>query len=76
MSNLGNAYAVALAIYGKEDQEENLYHAVEVTEFGCDERKADLYAQLAEQLTADIPFERVVEIIEAAMDSTDQRYPR
>lgn len=72
-SNLGNAYAVALAIVGKD--EEAVYHAVEVVEFGSDERKADLYAQLAEKITGSTPFEEVVSITEAAMDNTDRRFP-
>ena len=72
-SNLGNAYAVALAVVGKD--EEAVYHAVEVVEFGSDERKADLYAQLAEKITATTPFEEVVSITEAAMDNTDRRFP-
>lgn len=81
MSNLGNAYVIGLALYARdtslplEDIAENLYHAVEVVEFGCDERKADLYAQLVDNLTADTTFENAVEIIEAAMDKTDRRYP-
>lgn len=73
-SNLGNAYAVALAVVGKD--EEAVYHAVEVVEFGSDERKADLYAQLAEKITVSTPFEEVVSITEAAMDNTDRRYPQ
>lgn len=72
-SNLGNAYAVALAIVGKD--EEAVYHAVEVVEFGSDERKADLYAQLSEKVTASMPFEQVVSITETAMDNTDRRFP-
>ena len=73
-SNLGNAYAVALAVVGKD--EEAVYHAVEVVEFGSDERKADLYAQLAEKITVSTPFEEVVSITEAARDNTDWRYPQ
>lgn len=73
-SNLGNAYAVALAVVGKD--EEAVYHAVEVVEFGSDERKADLYAQLAEKITVSTPFKEVVSITEAAMDNTDRRYPQ
>ena len=78
MSNLGNAYALALYARDKslpiEDIAENIYHCVNVIEFGYDEIKADLYAQLAEQLTPGLPFEEVVSIIEAAMDKTDRRF--
>ena len=73
-NNLGNAYAVALAVVGKDS--DALYHAVEVVEFGEDERKADLYAQLAEILTPDTPFAEVVDLVELAMDNTDWRFPR
>jgi hypothetical protein len=82
MSNLGNAYALALSLYARdkeqplEDMTENLYHVVAVLAFGEDERKADLYTQLVEQLEDDMPFERVVEILEQAMANTDRRYPR
>jgi hypothetical protein len=81
MSNLGNAYALATALYARdkskplEDMAEQLYHCVEVLEFGEDERKADLYAQLAESLADGMTFEHVVSAIEAAMDSTDRRFP-
>lgn len=79
-SNLGNAYALATALYARdrslpiEDIAEQIYHCVDVLEFGEDERKADLYAQLAENLTADMGFETAVSYIEAAMDNTDRRY--
>ena len=81
MSNLGNAYVLGLALCARdtalpvEDLAENLYHAVDVVEFGEDERKADLYAQLVDNLADDTPFERAIEIIEQAMDKTDERYP-
>lgn len=81
MSNLGNAYALATALYARdrseplEDIADNLYHVVDVIGYGYDERKADLYAQLAEQLKDGMPFEMAVAIIELAMDSTDRRYP-
>lgn len=81
MSNLGNAYVLATALYARdrslplEDMATNLYHCVEVIEFGEDERKADLYVQLAEQLTDGMPFEEVVSKIEAAMDNTNRRFP-
>ena len=82
MSNLGNAYVLATALYARdkslplEEMAHNLYHCVEVLEYGEDERKADLYAQLAENLKDGMPFETVVEHIGAAMDSTDRRFPR
>lgn len=81
MANLGNAYALALALYTRDKQvpcEEkalNIYHCVDVMEFGDDERKADLYAQLEERLRVDMPFELAVAVIEAAMDKTERRYP-
>ena len=80
-SNLGNAYVIALAIYARdtslplEDIADNLYHAVDVTEFGSEERKADLYAQLVDNLAPDTTFESAVSIIECAMDKTDRGFP-
>ena len=80
-SNLGNAYVLATTLYARdvalpiEEIAENIYHAVDIMEFGHDERKADLYAQLAEQLTETTGFESAVSIIECAMDRTDRRYP-
>lgn len=80
--NLGNAYALATALYARdtslpvEDIADKIYHCVEVLEFGQDERKADLYAQLAEQLTPDTGFLMAQCIIEEAMDATDKRYPK
>ena len=82
MSNKGNAYVLAIALYARdkslplEDMAENLYHCVDVLEYGEDERKADLYAQLAESLADGMTFEHVVSAIEVAMDSTDRRLPR
>lgn len=82
MSNKGNAYVLAGALYARdtslplEEIADNIYHAVDVLEFGQDERKADLYAQLAEKLTIGMRFEEAVSIIEAAMDKTDERYGR
>jgi hypothetical protein len=80
MSNKGNAYALATVLYARdtkltiEELSDNIYHVVDVLEFGEDERKADLYAQLEENLTASLPFSQAVEIIEAAMDNTDRRF--
>ena len=83
MSNASKALVVAMAIYAKdpdneffpmEDLEAALYHAVEVCGFGHDELKADLYAQLAEKLTADTKFNDAVGIIADAMDATEKYY--
>ena len=79
MSNKGNAYALATAIYADtrgpivdiDDLVDRVYRTLDRTPFGSDDAKADLYAQLAEQLTADTTFERAVNIIEAALDSTE-----
>lgn len=82
MSNLGNAYALATALYARDTSKsleeicDNLYHCVGGLGFGTDERKADLYAQLAEQLTNGMPFEQAVNIIEKAMSSTDREVCR
>lgn len=80
MSNKGNAYALASAIYADtrgpvvdiDDISDRIYRTLDATPFGTDEAKADLYAQLAERLTANTSFERAVNIIEAAMDSTQE----
>lgn len=80
MSNKGNAYALASAIYADtrgpvvdiDDLSDRIYRTLDQTPFGTDEAKADLYAQLAERLTANTSFERAVNIIEAAMDSTQE----
>ena len=80
MSNKGNAYALASAIYAGtdgaavvdvDDLSDRIYRTLDKSPYGSDEAKADLYAQLAEHLTADTSFERAVNIIEAAMDSTE-----
>lgn len=81
MSNKGTAYAIASAIYaGTQDQpivdiddlSDKLYRTLDKSPFGNDEVKADLYATLAESLTADTTFERAVNIIEAALDNTEK----
>lgn len=80
MSNKGNAYALAMAIYAGtdtatvdvDDLSDRVYRTVDKSQFGSDEAKADLYAQLEERLTAGTSFERAVNIIEAAMDSTQE----
>ena len=80
MSNKGNAYAIASAIFAGtsncpcvdiDDLSDRLYRTIDKSGFGSEEAKADLYAQLAERLTCDTTFERAVNIIEAAMDSTE-----
>lgn len=81
MSNLGNAYALATVLYARDKQQPlediagQLYHAVDALGYGSDERKADLYAQLADRLTDGMVFADVVVIIGTAMDNTDWRYP-
>lgn len=81
MSNKGNAYAIALSLFERDREvpfeqiAENIYHTVEVIEFGSDERKADLYAQLAEKLTPGMGLEAIVDAVEIALDNTDRRFP-
>lgn len=79
MTIAAKAFVIATAIYSKdpdgstlpiEDLEDALYHAVDVCGFGSDEMKADLYAQLAEQLTATTKFQDAVGIIADAMENT------
>ena len=82
MSNQGKAYVIATAIYagtkgtGKvyiDDVSDRLYHAMSsMGELGTDEAKADMYAQLAERLTANTKFEDAVNIIEGALDETEK----
>lgn len=79
-SNRGIAYVLATAIYaGNKDKEtidvddvsDRIYHTLNRSEvFTYDEAKADLYAQLAEQLTPTTPFKEAVEIIETAVYQT------
>lgn len=81
MSNLGKAYVLALALYVRDKTEpletmaDNIYQVVDAMDFGSDDRKADLYAQLIDNLREGTPFEKVVNVIETAMDKTDRRYP-
>ena len=84
MTTRGTAYALATAIYAGtkgqaivdiEELEHRVYRTVDGTAFGADEARADLYAQLAEKLTADTSFQSAVDIIQAAMDSTLQHLP-
>lgn len=81
MTQRGDAYALATVLWGRdtsqplEDIADTLYDTVEALDFGSDERKADLYAQLAEGLTGDMGFAQAVEFIETAMTRTRWRYP-
>lgn len=81
MSNKGTAYAIATAIYaGTHDRpivdidelSYRLYRTLPGSPLGTEEVKADLYAALAESLTADTSFERAVNIIEAAIDELEK----
>lgn len=81
MSNLGDSYAIACAIYtrGKnyllEDKSEVLYDYMQAMD-KPDEWLADVYAQLEEKLTADTAFPMAVTIICDAMRSADERFIR
>lgn len=83
MTIAAKAFVIAMAIYSKdpdgstlpiEDLEDALYHAVDVCGFGNDDMKADLYAQLAEKLTATTKFQDAVGIIADAMEQTGQAF--
>lgn len=82
MTQRGDAYALAIVLYGRDTDlpldsiADNLYDTIEALDYGCDERKADLYAQLAEGLTQDTKFADAVEFISTAMTRTQLRYPR
>lgn len=58
-----------------DDLCDRLQRAIDKTVFGCDEGRADLYAQLAERLGADTPFNVACDTIEAAMNSTAMYLP-
>jgi hypothetical protein len=58
-----------------DDVADRVYRTLDRTPLGCDDGKADLYAQLAETLTASTSFQSAVDIIQAAMDSTLQHLP-
>lgn len=49
---------------------ERVYASIDGTIFRTDEAKADLYARLAERLTADTPFATAVDLIECALEQT------
>lgn len=80
MSNWGRAYTLATLIYGWYPDKplgeiaETIYQAVDNMDFGSNERKADLYAQLAEKLKHTTPFFTAVNIIDDAMSNTNRRY--
>lgn len=83
MTTRGDAYALASAIYAGtdgpvvdiDDVADRVYRTLEKSPLGTDDGKADLYAQLAERLTADTKFQDAVDIIQMAMDSTLQHLP-
>lgn len=79
MTYRGTAYVLASAIYaGTRDAAtvpvdlvaERAYVAIDDTIFRTDAAKADLYARLAERLTADTTFATAVDVIECAMEQT------
>lgn len=79
MSNSASAFVLAGALYNSSKRaptSEAIYDIVDALDFGEDERKADLYAQLEERLSANTTFEEATAIIEDAMNQTDARYPR
>ena len=82
MSNLGNAYVLASALYARDrslplgEIADNIYDCVDAINFGIDERKADLYTQLEHKLTPTTTFLDAVDIIVLAMDRTDRSYPQ
>lgn len=79
MSNKGLAIVLATAIYAGNrglvvdttSTAERIYTVIAACpDFRMDEVKADVYAQLAENLTADTTFERAINIIENALSNT------
>lgn len=83
MTTRGDAYVLASAIYAGtdgpivdiDDVADRVYRTLDKSPLGSDDAKADLYAQLAEQLTATTSFQSAVDIIQAAMDNTLQYLP-
>lgn len=77
MTTKGDAYAIAIALYGEgrvfEDMAETLYQVTDsMFTKGCpDEYKADLYARIADGLKEDTAFSDAVLIIEAAIDAAN-----
>lgn len=80
--NRGNAIVIGTMLYARdtslplEEIADGLYDVIDQLDFGSDERKADLYATLAESLTSDTPFEVATQIIERALDRVQARYPQ
>jgi len=78
MSNQGTAYAIACAIYAGngpgsvivdiDATSERLYDTLNSSTYHDDDTKAELYAILAETLTAGTSFAGAVVIIEAALN--------
>lgn len=58
-----------------DDLADRVYRTLDKSPIGCDDGKADLYAQLAERLTADTTFQSAVDIIQMAMDETLAHLP-
>ncbi len=79
MSHKGQAYVMATAIYAgnkaevdTEDVAYRIYTATTINpSFSSDDVRADVYAQLAEKLTADTKFVDAVDIIEEALRNTE-----
>jgi hypothetical protein len=85
MSNKGDAYVIATAIYAGTrhqavvDIDTLVERVYTVTGNGflgtvSDEYKADLYAYLAEKLDAETTFEKAVAIIESGLQRTAVKY--
>lgn len=82
MSQRGDAYAIASAIYaGTKNQSivdidfltDRLYTTVSNLGWG-DDKAADVYARLAETLQCDTPFEKAVALIESAIVRAEIKY--
>jgi len=73
----GDAFALATVLHRKslKDIEDTVYALIDKGPYGSDERKADLYAQLVETLTADMRFDDMCAAIQAAMMKTAARFP-
>ncbi len=78
MSTVGDAFAIAAAIYAKggsmDDRTDRLSTCLDSIGFSEDIRKADLCSQLEDKLSSDTPFEAAVQIIAAAIHNTNRRY--
>lgn len=79
LSSRGLAYVLTVAIYaGNRDvvdvanTSDRIYKAININpSFNSDEARADVYAQLAEKLTAATPFKDAVHIVETALYNTE-----